>query len=151
MRGLRAFFGTLAVMTATAVVVGCENEPRNENLPLPDRTISAATFDTVVWTDSAAARARGKDVYAWVCARCHGVAGRGDGGEVLAGDTLHPPSFQDPNWRFANDARGLWNRIHLGNNRGMPHWGEQGLQPRDIVAVASYILHDLRVPQPQQN
>ena len=145
MRGFGAFIGIVVVAAATAAVVrfGQKNEQQPAT-PLPDRTYTAAAFDTVNWESEEAAIARGKDVYAWVCAKCHGATGLGDGGEVLEGDTLHPPSFQAPEWRFASNEQSLWQRIYLGNNRGMPHWGEQGLQPRDIVAVGKFIQKDLR-------
>lgn len=143
MRSTGAFLGVL-MAAAAAVVTACDTQPRDETIPLPERTISAATFDTVTWVDEAAQLGRGKDVFGWVCAKCHGIYGRGDGGEVIEGDTVHPPSFIDPQWRFATDRSGLEQRIFLGNNRGMPHWGEQGLEPRDIVAVAAFIQKDLR-------
>jgi mono/diheme cytochrome c family protein len=147
MRSLRAFFGALVVAAAVAITA-CDTQSKEEVIPIPERTISAATFDTVAWQDEAAQLARGKDVFGWVCAKCHGIYGRGDGGEVIDGDTIHPPSFLDPQWRFATDERALEQRIFLGNNRGMPHWGEQGLQPRDIVAVAAFIQQDLRKNAP---
>lgn len=62
----------------------------------------------------------------------------------MNGDTLHPPSFLEPDWRFADDEAGLRRRIFVGNARGMPHWGLQGVQPGDIVAVEKYIIHELR-------
>ena len=132
------------VMTLVRRNSDSEQEQQDAAVPLPDRTYSAAAFDTIKWEDEAAAIARGKDVYNWVCAKCHGTTGKGDGGEVLEGDTLHPPSFVAREWRFANDTEGLWQRIYLGNNRGMPHWGEVGLQPRDVMAVATYTQKDLR-------
>lgn len=142
MRGLPAFL--VLVIAAAAVITACDTQTREEAIPLPERTISAATFDTVAWADETAQLGRGKDVFAWVCAKCHGIYGRGDGGEVIEGDTIHPPSFLEPQWRFAGDERGLQHKIFQGNNRGMPHWGEQGLEPRDIVAVAAYIQKELR-------
>jgi len=145
MRATRAIFGIIIAAVAVAALMRYQKQPdAGAQVALPDHTYSPAMFDTVAWSSEEAAIARGKDVYAWVCAKCHGATGLGDGGEVLEGDTLHPPSFQAPQWRFANAQQELWHRIHLGNNRGMPHWGEQGLQPRDIVAVATYIQKDLR-------
>ena len=145
MRLLRAFIGLVIAAVVVVLVVRYQRKPEAANaVALPDRTYSPATFDTVVWESDEAAVARGKDVFAWVCAKCHGKAGLGDGGEVVQGDTLHPPSFQAPGWRFGDNQQALSQRIYLGNNRGMPHWGEQGLQPRDVVAVAKYIQTDLR-------
>jgi mono/diheme cytochrome c family protein len=145
MRAVRAFLGIIVAAAAVAAIVRYQTKPdAAATVALPDRTYSPAMFDTVVWANEASALARGKDVFAWVCAKCHGPTGLGDGGEVVEGDTLHPPSFQAPEWRFAEAPQSLWQRIYLGNNRGMPHWGDQGLQPRDIVAVATYIQKDLR-------
>jgi cytochrome c len=106
--------------------------------------IAAATFDTVVWANDSTAIARGADVFKWACARCHGATGRGDGGAVVAGDTIHPPSFLESDWRFANDSAGLHRKIYQGNNRGMPHWGDIGLQARDVVALGHYIRKSMR-------
>ena len=145
MRAASAILGIIIAAAAVVAIVRYQSKPdAAAAVALPDRTYTPAAFDTVVWVNEEAAIARGKDVYNWVCAKCHGPSGLGDGGEVLEGDTLHPPSFQAPEWRFAGAPEALWQRIYLGNNRGMPHWGDQGLQPRDIVAVASYIQKDLR-------
>ena len=145
MRRVGAFLAIVIAAVGVYVLARSQRKPEAETtVALPSRTYSPATFDTVVWASEEAAIARGKDVFAWVCAKCHGKTGLGDGGEVIQGDTIHPPSFQAPGWRFADNAPGLYQRIHLGNNRGMPHWGEQGLQPRDVVGVATYIQKELR-------
>ena len=107
-------------------------------------TFNPAMFDTVQWADDSAHFARGADVFRWACSNCHGPKGEGDGGYVLNGDTLHPPSFLNPEWRFASDEEGLRRRIFVGNARGMPHWGLRGTQPGDILAVEKYILFRLR-------
>jgi mono/diheme cytochrome c family protein len=103
-----------------------------------------AAYDTIMAANKEEALERGRAVYAWACAQCHGPKGKGDGGYVLNGDTLHPPSLVEPGWRFANDAPGLRKRIFVGNTRGMPHWGLRGMQPRDIKFVQEYILEELR-------
>lgn len=105
--------------------------------------VDPALFDTVQWEDPAQAVDRGATVYAYSCAKCHGDRGAGDGGYRLEGRLLRPPSFLAEDWRFAADPKGLKAYIHAGNNRGMPHWGEAGLQPRDIDAVARYIVRRL--------
>ena len=134
----------LAVLTA-AVLAGCESDDQPQTIPLPDRTLRAETLDTVVWSNHDAEIARGKEVFGWACARCHGVTGAGDaGGTTESGDTLRPPSFLAADWRFANDARGLAEYIYRGNEKGMPHWGADGIQPRDVIALATYIQQDLR-------
>lgn len=145
MRGFVAILAIVVVGASVGAVVRFQKKtPHEAAVPLPDRTYNPAAFDTVKWESAEAAVMRGKDVFGWVCAKCHGPAGHGDGGYVLDGDTLHPPSFVNPEWRFATDKQALQQRIYLGNNRGMPHWGDQGLQPRDVIAVATYIQTELR-------
>ena len=100
-------------------------------------------FDTVAWASDSAAVNRGRDIYTWVCAECHGESGLGDAGRVVDGDTLRPPSFQAEDWGFADDPEALWQRIYVGTTLGMPHWGVRRMQPRDIVAVERYIRLEL--------
>jgi mono/diheme cytochrome c family protein len=139
------------------VAAACQPAPRNDaaaaesSMPPAQDTVlvaeakyNPAMFDTVQWVTDSAHLARGADVFKWACATCHGAGGKGDGGNVVNGDTIHPPSFLAPDWRFANDEDGLRRRIYVGNARGMPHWGLRGIQPGDIVAVEKYILFDLR-------
>jgi cytochrome c len=138
-------------------MAACQGEASDENASssasqltphdtvlVAERKYDPAMFDTVQWVTDSAHLARGEDVFRWACAKCHGITGKGDGGEVVDGDTLHPPSFLDADWRFANDEAGLHRRIFVGNARGMPHWGLQGMQPGDIVAVEKYIRLKLR-------
>lgn len=145
-------------VAAVAVLVGCRSEPpagqaEQGGPPTPADTVAEAIreydpalFDTVKWASDSLALARGADVFNWACSTCHGKEGRGDGGYVLNGDTLHPPSFLEPDWRFAQDSMGLRRRIFIGNGRGMPHWGLRHMEPRDIVAVQRFILYELRSP-----
>jgi mono/diheme cytochrome c family protein len=100
-------------------------------------------FDTVVWASQEAAVERGRDIYTWVCADCHGPEGRGDGGRVIDGDTIRPPSFQREDWPYAADAEALHRKVFIGNTLGMPHWGLRLMRPRDIVALEKYIRLDL--------
>lgn len=139
-------------------IIACDRGPQNRSadtaslLPTPAQETVAvaqarynpALFDTTAWVNDSSHLARGGDVFRWACAQCHGPRGEGDGGYVLDGDTLHPPSFQNPSWRFAKDEEGLRRRIFIGNARGMPHWGLRRMEPNDIIAVEKYILYDLR-------
>lgn len=148
---------TNAWLAMLMAVAACQSESANRTPP-PDTAVTAAQetvmvaqakydpamFDTVQWVNDSAHLAHGRDVFKWVCAECHGPSGKGDGGYVLHGDTLHPPSFLDPNWRFANDEEGLRRRIFVGNARGMPHFGLRKMQASDIVAVEKYIRLELR-------
>jgi mono/diheme cytochrome c family protein len=153
---MRFFLSLLILSTLSA----CQNEAdraSSKAAPSDEETVryaqahyDPAMFDTVQWVDDSAHLARGEDVFRWACAKCHGITGKGDGGEVIAGDTVHPPSFLQSDWRFADDENGLRRRIFVGNARGMPHWGLRGMQPGDIVAVEKYILMRLRPQQVTQ-
>ncbi len=127
-------------------LVACgADTPDQANPALPGEALEAgvvdlALFDSITWATPAAPVDRGATVYAYSCAKCHGDSGAGNGGYVLQGRVLRPPSFLGDQWRFANDPTGLREAIVQGTDRGMPHWGEAGLKPRDINAVAHFIL-----------
>lgn len=108
-----------------------------------DRTYGPATYDTLSWESEQAAIDRGRDIFAWACADCHGEEGRGDGGRVIDGDTIRPPSFQQTDWPFGDDPAALHRKVFVGNDLGMPHWGLRQMRPRDVVAVERYIRHEL--------
>jgi mono/diheme cytochrome c family protein len=103
-----------------------------------------ANFDSISWEAPAEAIERGATVFRFSCQKCHGPTGAGDGGFVQGGDTLHPPSFLEADWRFAEDRDGLREAVFVGAVEGMPHWGMEGLKYRDVDAVAIYIQDDLR-------
>jgi mono/diheme cytochrome c family protein len=104
-----------------------------------------ATFDTITWKADSVALTRGAVVWLYSCQKCHGQYGRGDGGFVQRGDTLHPPDFLEPGWALGEDHPGLLRKIFTGAPGGMPHWGlETRFKPRDIDAVAWYIQEVLR-------
>lgn len=133
--------------------VACSGEPRQEAQAEPgaaDSVLMAearydpANFDTIQWQTPEEAIVRGSVVFSASCAICHGRQGYGDGGFVSQGDTLHPPSFHQPDWKYAEDPEGLRKLIFTGAEGGMPHWGLEGLKYRDVDAVVHFILDDLR-------
>lgn len=128
-------------------VVGCEQnaDPASaaETEADTERVYGPAVYDTVTWASEKAAVDRGRDIYAWSCADCHGDEGRGDGGRVVNGDTLRPLSFHVDGWRFARDPDRLYRSVFAGNSLGMPHWPLRQMRPRDIVAVERYIRLEL--------
>lgn len=144
-----------AVLTLTALAAwSCA--PETSEAPPVDRLLRAdtvamaraafdpAAFDTLVWESPDAATSRGRLVFRISCAKCHGEEGAGDGGFVMNGDTLRPPSFLPAEWRFAEDPVGLRRQIFTGTVAGMPYWGLVGLKYRDIDAVARFIGQELR-------
>lgn len=115
-----------------------------DSVALAAEAFDAAAFDTITWESNQKAMERGAVVWAYSCQKCHGERGRGDAGFVLRGDTLQPPSFLAVDWPYASDPVGLRRAIYTGNQEGMPHWGLIGLKPKDIDAVARFIMGDLR-------
>jgi len=117
---------------------------QEDSVALAMEQFDASVFDTLTWETDTSAVNRGRVVYAFSCRKCHGTTGLGDGGFVLRGDTLRPPSLLEPDWKFANDLPGFRLQVFTGNAEGMPHWGLVGLKMRDIDAVTRYILEELR-------
>ena len=115
-----------------------------DSVMLAESMFDPAAFDTIAWETPEALSDRGSLVWTVSCAKCHGSAGAGDGGFVLRGDTLRPPSFLGDDWRFADDHEGLRRQVFTGTAEGMPHWGMYGLTYRDIDAVATHIRERLR-------
>lgn len=138
-----------AALATGAVLTGCETAEQRPG-PAGEETARAAVaydpaaYDTVRWASDEEALTRGRDIFNWACAECHGPEGRGDGGRVVDGDTLRPPSFLDPGWPYADDPDALHQKVFVGNDLGMPHWGLRQMRPRDIVAVERYIRLELR-------
>jgi mono/diheme cytochrome c family protein len=141
---------TTTILMVATCTLGCGGSGDRATAEREDRAAVAAaqltpeTFDTVQWAADTAAIARGAVVWTYSCRKCHGEAGRGDGGFVMNGDTVRPPSLLEADWRYANDRQALREQIYTGTNQGMPHWGLEGLKPRDIDAVAVYIQRMLR-------
>lgn len=140
-----------SILLATAVVAlaacGGGEDAEVQQAPSAADTVQAAmaqfdaaAFDTVTWEKPADAVVRGSVVFNYSCKKCHGPQGYGDGGFVMQGDTLRPPSFHDPDWKFKNDLAGLRRQISIGTTEGMPHWGLEGLKAKDVDAVAHFIL-----------
>jgi len=131
---------------------GCKPAPipdgpeatRADSVGLAQQAFDAAVFDTIAWESDSTAVERGRLVYRISCSKCHGSGGTGNGGFVIEGDTLRPPSFLGDEWRFANAPTELRRYIFSGNVAGMPYWGLVGLKYSDIDAVARLVEGPLR-------
>jgi mono/diheme cytochrome c family protein len=147
----KTFAAAVAVVGALG---GCQTQEEGAATQADETAQAAqeydpAAYDTVVWANDSAAIVRGRDIFTWVCAECHGETGAGDGGRVVDGDTLHPPSFHQEGWSYADDPDALHRKVFIGNTLGMPHWGLRQMRPRDIVAVERYIrLELIQNPEP---
>jgi mono/diheme cytochrome c family protein len=148
----RAISTLVAVCTIGAVACGpapqadeqAQGPTRADSVGMAMQAFDASVFDTIAWESDQARAERGGLVYRISCAKCHGEHGEGDGGFVMAGDTLRPPSFLRPDWPLAESDIGLRRYIFSGNVAGMPYWGLVGLKYRDIDAVAHFIEDPLR-------
>lgn len=146
---MRCFAMFLAALFLT---VGCGGgePPAEEASAGPDSTALAQAaydptmFDTISWESQEEAVERGQVVYRFSCLKCHGERGVGDAGFVRDGDTLQPPSFREADWPYAGDKAGIHEQVFVGTAEFMPHWGLVGLSPRDVDAVAIYIMEELR-------
>ena len=114
-----------------------------DSMTLAREAFDSTMFDTVTWETQEKALERGQVVYRFSCLKCHGQRGLGDAGFVRAADTLRPPSFREPTWQFAGDKEGIREQVFVGTGEAMPHWGLVGLSPRDVDAVAIFILEGL--------
>ncbi len=136
------------ILLATSAAVACQKANSVPAQPNAADTVAVAAaefnpsvFDTVKWASDSVRLARGADVFKWGCAECHGPQGYGDGKHVTEkGDTLRPPNFHLASWHLAADTEGVRRKVYMGNTRGMPHWGLRRMEPRDIDAVAAYVL-----------
>ncbi|MBT8396334.1 MAG: c-type cytochrome [Gemmatimonadetes bacterium] len=124
---------------AAAVAAAAQDSMMAEAVAMFD----ASVFDTLTWETPEKRADRGAQVYNFSCARCHGSEGLGDGGFVMAGDTLRPPSFREPTWAMAGDEPAVRRAIFVGTKEGMPHWGLEGLKAEAVDAVAAYVVSGL--------
>ena len=125
-----------------AEMEAARQQAQADSVMLADEMYDPAAFDTISWESEEAELERGGVVFRYSCRKCHGEEGAGDGGFVQRGDTLRPPSFLADDWALERET--IRRRVFSGTAEGMPHWGLYGLNYRDIDAVATYILEELR-------
>lgn len=137
-------FTGAAVAALTVAACGHHFEPpdRGEQVSQAQAMYSRTLFDSVTWVSDSARSFQGNEIYAEKCRRCHGPLGKG-GTEYEEKLGLHVPSLVRPTWPLAS-TDSLRHRIFVGHTGGMPTYGVAGLSPREIDAVADYILHTLR-------
>lgn len=101
-----------------------------------------AAFDSIAWEDADARFERGRVVWSFSCAKCHGGDGKG-GGEMAVDHDLAMPDLAGE-WALAGDVAGIRRAVYVGHETEMPSWGLYGLTYRDVDAVAYYIEEGLR-------
>ena len=151
-RRSRARAAAPGALLAAATIAAAACSPRE--VPLPDRVAQVAraesaatpaTFDTVHWASDSTRMRVGNAAYAAACTKCHGPLGRG-GTAYAREHGLRVPSLVRGDWPY-DDVPEIRRRIFAGHASGMPSWGlrgEAGLTPREVDAVAFYVLHQLR-------
>jgi mono/diheme cytochrome c family protein len=142
-RASALLFG-LALASSLAACGGHEFEPpdRGERVREAAAGYSPALFDTVAWGSEEERSAQGNQVYVDKCRRCHGPLGEG-GTDYARERKLEVPSLVEPEWALAAEDS-LHRVVYVGHEDGMPIYGDGGISPREIDAVADYILNVLR-------
>jgi mono/diheme cytochrome c family protein len=134
----------LALAASLAACSGHEFEPpdRGERVREAAAHYTPALFDTIAWGAEGERNQQGNQVYIDKCRTCHGPLGRGDTDYANA-RALKVPSLVEPSWALAFPDS-LHRVIYVGHAQGMPIFGDGGITPREIDAVAGYILNVLR-------
>lgn len=140
----RALPVVLSAVVLAVTACGHEFEPpdKGERIRQAELTYSPSLFDTVEWAQDQNRDVLGNEIYAEKCRKCHGPMGRGDT-DYSRERGLVIPSLVDAEWGYAS-IDSLHKTIYVGHEEGMPVYGDGGITPREIDAVASYILNVLR-------
>jgi mono/diheme cytochrome c family protein len=137
------------VLTVTVLgLAACEDEGYEppdaaQRIELADSLYSPTLFDTIDWSSDRERIVAGNLVYADYCRRCHGTIGEG-GVVQAAGNTFVVPSLVQAEWGLDDSMTDVRRSVFTGHTGGMPSWGISRLTPRQIDAVAFYILEQLR-------
>jgi mono/diheme cytochrome c family protein len=125
----RRFRGALAISLACAACSGPDADlpPSYRTLQVPEARLQ-----------SAAAAARGRELFLAHCALCHGV--RADGHGVRSEGLSRPPAdFTDPDWRRRVSARRVFFVIREGvHGTPMPAW--KALEDDQVWDLVAYLL-----------
>jgi len=145
---MRALAAVSTLVMGLTLLVACEEkrfEPPDQHARVAqaDSVYDAALFDTIAWTADDDRLFLGNDVFAAHCRRCHGPYG--EGATAYAAERgIDVPSLVEPDWEYAGDHDAVRRRVFAGHPEGMPVFGIGGITPREIDAVAAYILQQLR-------
>jgi mono/diheme cytochrome c family protein len=137
----------IALLAVAAAFAACdkaeyERPPRDAQVSQADSLLTVETFDSIAWTSDAERAQAGNNVYAAKCRSCHGYLGAGDTNYARE-HNLDVPSIVRPDWPYQNVAS-VRRIIYIGHPEGMPTWGVAGITPREIDAVAHYLVEVLR-------
>ena len=135
-------------LIAALGTAGCEPqefEPpsREARVQRADSVYSLSLFDTVAWASDSARVLEGNVVYSSECRDCHGSMGQG-ATEYARQRGLTVPSLVEPDWEPEGNLEQVRRLIFVGHPAGMPSWGISRVTPREIDAVAYYLVMGLR-------
>ncbi|MDX1394265.1 MAG: c-type cytochrome [Gemmatimonadota bacterium] len=116
---------------------------RADSMAQASAMFDASAFDTIAWVAADSALARGETVYRFSCQRCHGFTGHGDG-DLATEHGIVMPDLTVDDWPYDGDVPAIRERVFVGHDSEMPNWGLHGLSYRDIDAVSSYLLEEIR-------
>lgn len=133
-----------ALAAAVATACGHDFEPpdRTEQIRMATAAYAPSIFDTVAWGTPEERETEGNRVYVNHCRNCHGPLGAGDT-EYARERGLQVPSLVEAGWPKA-DRDSVRLAAYAGHEAGMPVFGAHKLTPREIDAVAAYVLDVLR-------
>lgn len=136
-----------ALLVAALLPAACEKPeyerpPRDEQVAQADSILTMEAFDTLTWAGDAERAQAGNNVYAAKCRSCHGPMGRADT-DYARERNLDVPSLVREDWPYQN-ILAVRRVIFIGHEDGMPTFGVAGITPREIDAVAFYLLEVLR-------
>ena len=80
--------------------------------------------------------AAGQRTYRLLCSRCHGVAGKGDGGGAGAGG--QPADFTDDTWDFGSTDGEIFAAIQQGTSADMESYAER-VTAEDTWNLVNYL------------
>lgn len=109
-------------LLAWTAAVGAQGGTLSATSPRKGGNPEAARLASPV-PDSPEARAAGRRTYQRLCARCHGVEGKGDGGGAGAGG--QPADFTDASWMFGGSAGEIFTAIRDGTSADMESYAER--------------------------
>jgi mono/diheme cytochrome c family protein len=134
----------LTYATVAAAACGHDFEPPDPRARVDGAAArySAAAFDTISWESAAVLETAGNAVYSERCVRCHGPLGGGQT-EYARARGIVVPSLVEQDWPLAS-VDSLRRLVSIGHENGMPIFSSEGMDPRDIDAVVSYLLDVLR-------
>jgi mono/diheme cytochrome c family protein len=144
---MRRTVRSVAVALVAITLIACEKreyEPpdRAQRVEEAAALLTPEMFDTVTWSSTEDRAFAGNNIYAARCRSCHGYIGEAET-EYARESDLDVPSLVRPEWPYA-DIETVRRVIYTGHPGGMPTWRVAGITPREIDAVAYYIVYVLR-------